>query len=1228
MRFRRVLLTNHYLCNYAGSELLTLEKAKYFVSLGAEVYVAFFLIGEKFKSEFDELGVKLLDLRASSLPKLELDLFWGHHFTTFDSVLVRHGLTPKYVVFSSLSPFESLEVPPIYFENFSYITANSVETVNSLASVGVLEEKIYLFENAVVDEFFDFGSVKKSHSLNKIAVISNHVPLEVVDAVTILRESFEVDIFGLQYTSVHVGPELLAQYDLVISIGRTVQQCFAMRIPIYCYDRFGGPGYLSKENYREASNFNYSGRCASRVISANELAEELISGYENSVSNLEFFYELAESRYRFSSLVDILLRSLTRNTFRELSPSLKKLLCRQLGFYGQALGHGVGGDEEGSKEIASVNIKSWLAERRITPQQEVFFTEVVNNTLPAFSIAVVIYRLGVKVEHEKKQKFLVFEKKFPGLSFLFVSCSTYEEVVSEFNKIVYNCSFTWCLFIEDNNDINESGLLMAYIELLNENNICAVSFDGIYREDSGYSAALRPSNNLDYLLSFPAGVSHHWLFHRQSLKEIGGFNPDLPGAFELDSILRLINSKGLGSLGHIPEPLVITELPALVNVEHERIAIESHLRERGYENAELQAPMPGRYRVWYGHTDRPIVSIMIPTKNQLPMIQRCVESILEKTSYKNYEILIIDNNSDEPEAVQWLDGIAEIGGAKVRVLRYPKPFNFSAMNNFAAQQAVGDYLLLLNNDTAVIDEHWLDAMLNHGQRPEVGAVGAKLLFPNGTIQHAGVILGLNGPAEHPFIGEPMDAAGYMQRLQVDQNYSAVTAACLLVRKEIYFAVGGMDEESFKVSYNDVDLCLKIREQGYLNVWTPHAVLLHEGSVSQKNEDTSEARAKRKRFVAEQDSMYDKWLPELARDPAYNPNFSLAMPGGFKLADSQISWRPLDSIRPEPVALVHPADLFGCGHYRVMQPFLAMKEAGLLDGAISTGLMHVTDLERYNPDTIVLQRQIGDERLEAMRRMQRFSSAFKVYELDDYLPNLPLKSVHRASMPKDILRSLRRGLSFVDRFVVSTHALAEAFAGLHGEIVVRENRLPLSWWSGLQAQRRQGKKPRVGWAGGSSHTGDLELIVDVVRDLADEVEWVFFGMCPEGLKPYVHEFHEGVAIEDYPARLASMNLDLGLAPLEHNLFNECKSNLRQLEYGACGIPTICTDIRPYQEGQQAGLPVTLVRNRYKDWVDAIRMHISDLDATARLGDELQAKVLAEWMLEGEHLKRWSDAWLRG
>jgi glycosyltransferase involved in cell wall biosynthesis len=255
-------------------------------------------------------------------------------------------------------------------------------------------------------------------------------------------------------------------------------------------------------------------------------------------------------------------------------------------------------------------------------------------------------------------------------------------------------------------------------------------------------------------------------------------------------------------------------------------------------------------------------------------------------------------------------------------------------------------------------------------------------------------------------------------------------------------------------------------------------------------------------------------------------------------------------------------------------------------------------------------------------MHAFSRAFKVYELDDYLPNLPIKSIHRKDMPKDVMRSLRRGLGYVDRFVVSTEALADAFAGLHSDIRVVENRLPVDWWKGLSSRRRRGKKPRVGWAGGVGHSGDLELITDVVKELVKEVEWVFFGMCPDKLRGYVHEVHAGIDIERYPAALAALDLDLALAPLEQNLFNECKSNLRLLEYGACGFPVVCTDIRCYQ----GDLPVTRVKNRFRDWVEAIRMHIHDLDATAKQGDALKAAVLNNWMLEGGNLELWRKAWL--
>lgn len=756
----------------------------------------------------------------------------------------------------------------------------------------------------------------------------------------------------------------------------------------------------------------------------------------------------------------------------------------------------------------------------------------------------------------------------------------------------------------------------AVVYYSDEDHLC----NGVYQ-----SPLFKPDFNLDLMRSYPY-VGRNLAFKKHSALDIG-----LDAAFAdlapHDLLFRLVETFGLGSVGHLDEVLLHVGISfgtwlADPNVGGQCAGlVAAHLDRLQIAHEINEGALPFFNRVRYVAQDLPLVSIIIPSKDQLPMLQRCVESLLEKTTYQNYEILVVDNNSETLEARTWLQGLEALGSSQVRVLRYPHSFNYSAINNFAAREARGEYLLLLNNDTAIIQTEWLDNLLNHARRSEVGIVGAKLLYPDGRLQHGGVVLGLNGPADHPFIGEPGDASGYLHRLLVDQNYSAVTAACLMIRKSVYDDVGGMDEQDLKVSYNDIDLCLKVGRAGYLTVWTPYSVVLHEGSVSQTHVDLTPVEAKRKRFKGEQDVMYHRWLPLLARDPAYNQHLDLIGAGFGTDISKTIAWQPFSrSLLPR--VLCHPADNSGCGHYRIRQPFNSLQRAGLAEGVISENLLSCVEVERFDPDVVVLQRQITDAQLETITDLKAFNRAFRVYELDDYLPNLPLKSYHRADMPKDILRSLRRALSLSDRFVVSTIPLAEAFADLHSDIRVAPNRLPPQWWGGLQGQRRVGKKPRVGWAGGAGHAGDLELITDVVRDLVNEVEWVFFGMCPDKLRPYVHEYHPGVAIEQYPERLATLDLDLALAPLEQNRFNDCKSNLRLLEYGILGLPVVCSDVLCYR----GDLPVTRVKNRYRDWLDAIRMHLSDLDASALQGDRLQEVVRRDWMLAGDNLLHWQRLWL--
>lgn len=269
---------------------------------------------------------------------------------------------------------------------------------------------------------------------------------------------------------------------------------------------------------------------------------------------------------------------------------------------------------------------------------------------------------------------------------------------------------------------------------------------------------------------------------------------------------------------------------------------------------------------------RPRVSILIPTRNRFDLLCACVGSVLAKTTYADFEIIIIDHENTEPATLAYFEKLA--AEPRVRIVPYGGPFNYSAMNNAAVRQARGDIIVLLNNDTEVISPDWLERMVDHAWQTGVGAVGALLLFPSGAIQHAGMVLGLTGVAGHIFGGCAGPGLYQSNRLETPTTVSGVTAACLAVRKSIYLEVGGLNEQDLAVAYNDVDLCLKIRAAGYRNVWTPHAVLYHHESPSRGSDADPRNRA---RWEAERDYMVRTWGGRLDEDPFYNVNLALDSP---------------------------------------------------------------------------------------------------------------------------------------------------------------------------------------------------------------------------------------------------------------------------------------------------------------------------------------------------------------
>jgi glycosyltransferase involved in cell wall biosynthesis len=384
-------------------------------------------------------------------------------------------------------------------------------------------------------------------------------------------------------------------------------------------------------------------------------------------------------------------------------------------------------------------------------------------------------------------------------------------------------------------------------------------------------------------------VSHLSVISAGLVREVGGFRLGYEGAQDYDLALRCVERISPTQIRHIPRVLYhwrcATESTAFCAdskpYAHDAAlrAVAEHLERTGHREASVHPQRRIYRRVIYplGRA-KPLVSLIIPTRDQSGFLRRCLDSIFGITAYRNFEVIIVDNGSREAETAAYLTEIESKGQA--RVLRVDAPFNYSRLNNLAVSQARGEYLGLLNNDLEATHPEWLSEMLSHASRPEIGAVGACLRYPDGRIQHGGVILGQKGIGAHAHAGL-IDEDGYFSRPHLVQDFSAVTAACLLTRKETYVRVGGLDEIHLMVAFNDVDFCLRVQELGLRILWTPFAELRHYESTSRGPEDTL---LKQQRFAAEVQYMTDKWGDKLRNDPFYNPNlaldkqlFSLAFP---------------------------------------------------------------------------------------------------------------------------------------------------------------------------------------------------------------------------------------------------------------------------------------------------------------------------------------------------------------
>ena len=432
----------------------------------------------------------------------------------------------------------------------------------------------------------------------------------------------------------------------------------------------------------------------------------------------------------------------------------------------------------------------------------------------------------------------------------------------------------------DHDDVLAEHALFWVVDAINKHPACRLIYsdedkidDAGVRSDPYFKCDWNP--DLFYSQNM---FSHLGVYHAALVREVGGFRVGLEGSQDYDLALRCIERIAPEQIHHIPRVLYhwrihadstahSSEAKPYAMVAGER-ALNEHFERLGVA-AKAESVGYG-YRVQYALPERlPLVSLIIPTRNGMKLLRQCIESILTKTTYANYEIIIIDNGSDDRATLRYLEELA----AKpcIRVIRDAQPFNYSALNNAAVKVARGEVVGLINNDVEVINPDWLSEMVSHALRPEIGAVGARLWYADDTLQHAGVVLGIHGIAEHVHRFLPRGNVGYCGRASLIQSFSAVTGACLLVRKSIYEAVGGLNEIELQVACNDIDFCLRVREAGYRNIWTPYAELYHHESASRGFDDTPEKQARSAKEVA---YMKQRWGTLLTNDPAYSPNLSL------------------------------------------------------------------------------------------------------------------------------------------------------------------------------------------------------------------------------------------------------------------------------------------------------------------------------------------------------------------
>ncbi|HRJ23412.1 MAG TPA: glycosyltransferase [Thauera sp.] len=802
--------------------------------------------------------------------------------------------------------------------------------------------------------------------------------------------------------------------------------------------------------------------------------------------------------------------------------------------------------------------------------------------------------------------------------------SQWAEAVNQLAAGVDERHATWVAVLADGDRLPERALLTLALDIHSHTawQLLYVDEDEIDAEGKHHSPHFKPAFDPDHVLATPY-IGEVLFFRADHLADLGGLCSALPEAETFDLMLRTLESCSPEAIGHVPD--VLLHRPAgrwSPYPQHSHAqAVADHLGRKGIDASirfDEGQPLRLDFQVPAAKAIPSVAIVIYPATCQLAALEQAITSLLEKTPPQPHTLYLINPGPRHPDIWRFLTQLESLGLPNVVFLPAPYDEGLVRILQEAVARITDDFLVFWADDSVAVQTDWLTPLLKQFSRPSSPvAVGPRLANAAAQLISAGEIMGLCGPSGAPYKGVFLDYPGENAWLQSDHRARILDRRCLLVRRSTLAAAGGLDTASSEEHWA-AELCLRLGTLGPL-LWTPSSTVMVRESLEQlEQEDTSRRKSE---LGGATIATLLRWQTQIANQVAAEPHLNMEARDLIPETRSALTYAPLASLGL-PRIYAHAADREGCGHYRVLQPLEALLSNARVSGGAATDPLPLARMVADEFDTLIFQRPHTAPVLRAMHQYRQLSSALRIFEVDDLLTDVPESSPHARDFGPDTIALFKQALGLCNRLVVPTEALAQAYGQLVDEVRVVPNYLPKRVWNTLTPARRSGNRPRVGWAGSISHLGDLALLTDVVKTLANEVDWVFLGTCSRDMLPYISEKKAAVSFSQYPAALASMGLDLAIAPIASNAFNEAKSNLKLLEYGILGYPVVCSDIGPYRQG----LPVKRVTNTPQAWIAAIRERIHDTDAARQEGIALRAQVRQHWMLD-DHLDEWLAAWTR-